>query len=247
MSVTIVCDFCDEGFEVKDSRSDSARFCSRDCMGSWRSENMTGDSHPNWSRTNVECDNCGDTFDKLDKRIERSENDFCSDSCRKGWWSDKIREYAPEGEDHQNWRGGVEDVSCSWCGEIVEVYPDRQDNENVFCDQSCYGCWLSENNVGENHPRWNGGGEQRIYEGSWTTVSNEVRSEYPNCQNCGIDNNEHQNVYGFGLHVHHIEPYASFDDAERANRKENLVPLCVQCHHNAESEELSVISPYRET
>jgi 5-methylcytosine-specific restriction endonuclease McrA len=51
-----------------------------------------------------------------------------------------------------------------------------------------------------------------------------------------MSNEEHKEVYGKALHVHHIERKESFRDKngeldyERANRVENLITLCNKCH-----------------
>lgn len=59
-----------------------------------------------------------------------------------------------------------------------------------------------------------------------------------------MSNDEHNQEYGFGLHIHHIDPYMKFEDPDVANNKENLTPLCVSCHRKVEEKELSVSSPY---
>jgi DEAD/DEAH box helicase domain-containing protein len=40
---------------------------------------------------------------------------------------------------------------------------------------------------------------------------------------------------GRGHHVHHITPFRSFRDPDQANRLENLVTLCPNCHRKAET------------
>jgi 5-methylcytosine-specific restriction endonuclease McrA len=46
--VSIECEFCGKNFSVIEARSDEARFCSMGCMGDWRSENVYGESHPQY-------------------------------------------------------------------------------------------------------------------------------------------------------------------------------------------------------
>lgn len=43
-----VCDFCNDTYSVKQSRSDESKFCSKGCMALWRSENWRGTNCPNW-------------------------------------------------------------------------------------------------------------------------------------------------------------------------------------------------------
>jgi DNA-directed RNA polymerase subunit RPC12/RpoP len=49
---------------------------------------------------------------------------------------------------------GVE-VECPQCGDTRRVKPSyAEDNENIFCDEECYGAWLSGRNTGEESHRW---------------------------------------------------------------------------------------------
>lgn len=61
------------------------------------------------------------------------------------------------------------------------------------------------------------------------------------CQLCGLSNQEHRerdDMYppNAGLHVHHIIPFRECDDADSANRLENLISLCYRCHRLTELE-----------
>jgi predicted HNH restriction endonuclease len=56
------------------------------------------------------------------------------------------------------------------------------------------------------------------------------------CQRCGIPENEHQDRFGTGLHVHHQIPLRKFEDLENANRQSNLTTLCARCHRFVETE-----------
>lgn len=50
------------------------------------------------------------------------------------------------------------------------------------------------------------------------------------CQGCG----SREDDLDASLHVHHVRQFPSFDDPQRANRLENLVALCPQCHRDWE-------------
>lgn len=57
------------------------------------------------------------------------------------------------------------------------------------------------------------------------------------CFNCGLSDDAHadrDDLFGDGLHVHHIEPASSFDSPRDAHRDSNLVALCADCHRQAE-------------
>jgi len=55
------------------------------------------------------------------------------------------------------------------------------------------------------------------------------RDDYE-CRVCGLTNEKHQAAHDQSLHVHHIQPLRTFDEAEEANNIENLVVLCQSCH-----------------
>lgn len=54
------------------------------------------------------------------------------------------------------------------------------------------------------------------------------------CRLCGISQSEHREKEDVGLHVHHIQPFRTFDDPEVANQASNLVTVCSDCHTTIE-------------
>jgi 5-methylcytosine-specific restriction endonuclease McrA len=60
------------------------------------------------------------------------------------------------------------------------------------------------------------------------------------CRDCGTTNEEHLDRDGQGLHVHHLTKRRKFDDYEEANRLENLVTLCRDCHAKWEKRDYGV-------
>lgn len=73
------------------------------------------------------------------------------------------------------------------------------------------------------------------YGPDWYQIRPEIRAlDDHECQRCGTTNEEHEAEYGSKLHVHHIRPFRFWDDHEQANREENLVSLCYQCHRQLE-------------
>ena len=77
-----------------------------------------------------------------------------------------------------------------------------------------------------------------IYYGSdWPAQREEAleRDDWQ-CQRCGLTNAEHLTTYGSNLHVHHIRKFVTFEDAEEANRLENLLTVCRPCHAKVERE-----------
>lgn len=47
-SVTLGCEQCGDKFDVKPCDADTARFCSRDCLADWQSENRNGQDSHRW-------------------------------------------------------------------------------------------------------------------------------------------------------------------------------------------------------
>ncbi|WP_198665720.1 homing endonuclease associated repeat-containing protein [Haloprofundus halophilus] len=56
------------------------------------------------------------------------------------------------------------------------------------------------------------------------------------CQRCGMSDEEHRDTQTGGLHVHHKTKFRMFDEPSEANRLENLISLCRDCHTEAERE-----------
>lgn len=73
------------------------------------------------------------------------------------------------------------------------------------------------------------------YGASWRDQRERVleRDGYE-CQDCGISDEEHRQQDAGGLHVHHVTKLREFESVERANRTDNLVTLCRQCHSDWE-------------
>ena len=90
----------------------------------------------------VECDNCGETFDKKPAKVERSDRDFCSRDC-----------YDDFGHPGNNGDSRVE-KTCETCGETYKVYPYRADDSR-YCGRKCAD--KGDYQVtGEDHGMWKG-------------------------------------------------------------------------------------------
>ena len=157
------------------------------------------------------CENCGNTYYVPPSRC--GDTRFCSLDC--------LYEGDTSTTDNSH--------ECENCEQKFESYEDRR-----FCSHSCYSSWLSNNNVGENHPNWKGGTEK--YRGpSWSESRLEaLRNANSECEECGMSNTDHVDAYSQELHVHHIIPFREFDSEEKANNQDNLKVLCSSCHKKAE-------------
>jgi DEAD/DEAH box helicase domain-containing protein len=71
--------------------------------------------------------------------------------------------------------------------------------------------------------------DQNNYGPKWQEIRNSVLLRDSNCcQVCGIKLPSPQ------MHVHHKIPFRTFNDADSANQRENLVTLCPGCHRKVE-------------
>lgn len=230
------CDWCGEsGTKRQIDEDDDHQFCSKECYGEWKSENLVGEDSPAWEGRTivVECEWCGSDTEKAAVRYEKNERAFCSMECHGAW---KSKNHS--GENHPRWVGRLVDIACDQCGSAFKQDPSKiERNERNFCSKSCYSSWMSENNRGEDHPRWVENPDHISYGGSWP-VQREKRLEKDDyeCVICGKSDAQEEIDTGKGLDVHHIEKarnYLKDDgtlDEEKAHRIENLISLCRSCH-----------------
>jgi len=133
---------------------------------------------------------------------------------------------------------GVE-LTCEWCEETYRVPPSAADRGSRFCSRECQTNMQSVENSGENcylhgvtgedHPKYTG--HEDYYGGNWEEKRSEaIKRDGYECVICGIGQDEHREAHGCDLHVHHIDPIATFDTPEEANTIENLLTLC-RPHH----------------
>lgn len=82
---------------------------------------------------------------------------------------------------------------------------------------------------GERNALWTE--EEPYYGPNWNERAEEIRKRDGfECQNCGMANEGHIEIYGSRLNVHHIEKARNFTNYEVANTGENLITLCNSCH-----------------
>jgi len=213
--VTLSCDICGEEYSKPHWRVDenTTDVCSQDCFNKFQ-------ANVHKKHYTKECEICGTEFDTIPSQPKKT----CSKACEK-----KLRSQNQKGKNNYFWRGGKDVKQCEQCGDSYRVDPNEADGSR-FCTENCHHAWMSENQVGENAPNWKGGG--RLYYGSdWEAKANECRKRDEfKCQDCGTDESELPK----SLHVHHIIPLRQFDDVEEANKLNNLVSLCPDCHQKWE-------------
>jgi len=82
---TKVCLYCDEDFDVIASREDDAKFCSRECYHSGQKAGLTSHSERRVEYVELTCTGCGEKIKKPPSRANRSERQFCDQSCYLDW------------------------------------------------------------------------------------------------------------------------------------------------------------------
>lgn len=125
--------------------------------------------------------------------------------------------------------------TCKQCGDEFTTDATQLDHRPVkFCSPDCWGDWVSENRIGENHHLWKGG--QEPYGEGWNDRKKEAVRDRDDrrCQGCGMEEAEHIEIYGQKLQVHHITPARKFDNPDDRNAEDNLTTLCIPCHHKWE-------------
>ena len=173
-----------------------------------------------------DCELCGEQF----KAPPSAERRFCSREC-----SDKWKSEAYQGENHPRWVERDTAV-CETCGEAFE---ERAGNPNRFCSRECQAKAQSEEFAGENcylygvtgkdHPKYTG--HEDYYGANWEQQREKALArDGHKCVVCGVGSDEHRKRHGCDLHVHHIQPLATYETPEAANQLDNLTTLC-RPHH----------------
>jgi len=75
------CKICDNVIRTQKSKIENIEFCSRKCLGKYKSDNGS---------TLITCKNCDKKFNRINSQIK--ENNLCSVKCRSEWNSDKSKD-----------------------------------------------------------------------------------------------------------------------------------------------------------
>jgi hypothetical protein len=111
------------------------------------------------------------------------------------------------GSNNYNWKGGLVELSCSYCGNTLYRYPHRLNkNKNHFCNVKCKGVWQHTNNGGENSPLWKGG---RIVDKTGyvqVRVSNHHRRSHNGYvrEHILVAEEKYGREIGVNEHIHHL-------------------------------------------
>lgn len=221
--VTIECDACGTDVEKIPSEVGERNFCSYECMYDHGWELGI-------NKNVFECEWCGKEFETW-----RDDALCCSREC---WAKRRSERWRESPKTHPAYNSI--DTNCEYCDTELEIPQSRVEAYDThFCDNDCRNAHFKESDhmSGEDNPAWAGGYEP-YYGPNWTRQRDRVRErdDYE-CQACGVTEND----LGKELDVHHITPFREFveegeADYEAANRLENLVSLCRDCHREYEGE-----------
>lgn len=196
----------------------------KDTFGSWNGALKAADLDVNKPHgveyPTLVCEHCGDEYEVRPSKAENSR--FCSKSCLAS---------SRTGSDNAHPNAGKRaTLNCEWCGMEYEVYLSNEDRSR-FCSRECLGRHHRDVRSGEDSPLWNGGRVE--WRGpNWDEQRQKaIERDDEECVECGFEQSKHRDAYGQELNVHHIKDFSSYDgDYKEANKLNNLVTLCQECH-----------------
>jgi 5-methylcytosine-specific restriction endonuclease McrA len=161
-------------------------------------------------KTDRTCARCDGPFQVEASRLRHGRGLHCSRECQ--YAAIKARPSAVA-------------LACLCCGRAFTLAPSRLRHKGVgkYCSREC----RDKHWVGENTPNWQHGGGVYKRGPNWQATRRRIlkRDGY-RCASCDA---------GGTLHVHHVIPFRVFDEADDANRDDNLVSLCPPCHRRADA------------
>ena len=226
-----LCEICGQEFTTYPSRIKigHGKTCSRKCQAKWQSIHRQGqNSKP---KIALICEACGSEFLVIPSRTDAR---FCSRECKYIGHSKDI-----SGKNHWAWKG--KKAKCQNCGQEFHVKPYiLKRDEGKFCSMACYNAAKPIRFSGNNNPRWRGGISLPYRGSNWQRQRRQARRrDGYTCQLCGISEDD----LGRQLDVHHIKPFSTFHDYISANKLENLICLCHECHGKVELDPLFTLQP----
>ncbi len=176
-------------------------FCSYDCQKEYRKQNAKAPT--------LTCSVCQKEFTVKPYRLNKKQKSItCSRECKTsalGW--------------------GKKTVGCDWCGKSM-TRRNSFISERNFCNRTCMGNWQSVNILGESSPSWRGGWPG-YYGKDWAAMNRAAKKrDNHTCQGC----EKPQSDLDHTLEVHHLRPVRLFKKPNDANRLDNLITLCRDCH-----------------
>lgn len=149
--------------------------------------------------------------------------------CSGKYWSENR-----VGGNHPRYSGGNVEMTCDGCGDTYEVNPANVEKAR-FCSYSCLGDVRMVEMRGEKNTNFNPDLVDE-YGPNWHEQRRKcLKRDNYKCIDCDATQEQHNDVYGCDLIVHHVTPRRRFVtdgelDWESANRLSNLRTVCHPCH-----------------
>lgn len=174
--VEIECEYCKDGFEVKKTKTDKRKFCSRDCRYSYMDEYQHRENHPRWVENTItfECDYCGSEYEKHKSRQGKTR--FCSRECHANAQAiERCKEDSP------TWKGGY--------GHYYGPNWPEQQRKALKRDQyRCQRCLKSENRLPRkpdvHHLKRIGWFKENLIAPKWYKEGNKLDNLVCFCRSC---------------------------------------------------------------
>lgn len=155
--VNVTCQYCNKTFEVIKSRANSAKYCSRSCLG--KANGIRGKLQYR-NRITVECSNCKAKFEKKPSVVYT--HNFCSINCMSEYYTN-TKMFA--GENSGTWQGGDIDYygqnwrnqrrkarkrdnfTCQDCGKTENEYGHELSVHHIVPFREFQGDWKAANKL----------------------------------------------------------------------------------------------------
>lgn len=117
---------------------------------------------------------------------------------------------------------------CKMCDKPVFITDrKRKTTKRIYCSRNCA-------NLGWSIYHESKGTGKKYYGPNWLNQRRKCRKrDRYKCVDCDISEEE----YGKEMSVHHIKPFVYFASYQQANKLENLVSVCEDCHRKRHSGE----------
>jgi len=139
-------------------------------------------------------------------------------SCRTKFFH-KVGICNAKGKNNSNYKNGK--PRCIDCKKQFK-------NSSDYTERRCWSCYTKWSKIPQNNANWHGGISKEGYFKFNKELKLIIRTRDSfKCQNCGMSEKEHLNIYKKVLDVHHI------DYNKKNCSKKNLIALCHQCNIRA--------------
>lgn len=137
-----ICQYCNKKFK---SEKKNTKFCSPQCNGKWKSENLIGEKSSSWKygKIKIKCDFCEKEIYKTFSEIKKYKKHFCGKECYDKWQ----KENSLKGENSAVY--SKVETKCDYCGKNIKVFKSRYNAvKHHFCNNECHYKWKSKNLIG---------------------------------------------------------------------------------------------------